>query len=164
MQALMQRGKIFARSLARSGVLLGGDAIPAVKSQCCKRGQASDPDSCASLESSLRRRGDDAMLSSANKLRLQTNWDANCDTAIQTGMQTAPMRYKLGCKLRYCDTNWDGNCATAIQTGMQTAPLRYKLGCKLRYCDTNWDANRETAMPCNVTAYYCHHDWDSTAI
>ncbi|CAK9209161.1 unnamed protein product [Sphagnum troendelagicum] len=50
------------------------------------------------------------------------------------------------------------------QTGMQTATLRYKLGCKLRYCDTNWDANRETAMPCNATAYYCHHDWDSTAI
>jgi hypothetical protein len=102
-----------------------GDAIPAVKSQCCKRGQASDPDSCASLESSLQRRGDGALLSTANKLRLQTNWDANCDIAIQTGMQTEILRYKLGLKLRYCDTNWD----------------------------ENWDANCETAMPCIATAY-----------
>jgi len=92
-----------------------GDAIPAVKSQCCKRGQASDPDSCASLESSLQRRDDDAMISSAQQ------------TAITN---------KLGCKLRYCDTNWDAN----------------------------WDANCETAMPCNATAYYCHHAWDSTAM
>jgi len=84
------------------------------------------------------------------------NWDANCDTAIQTGMETAI--------LRYCDTNWDANYDTAIQTGMQTAILRYKLGCKLRYCDTNWDANCDSAMPCNATAYYCHHDWDSTAM
>ncbi|CAM6012796.1 unnamed protein product [Sphagnum balticum] len=94
---------MFTSERARESCRGREDAIPAVKSQCCKRGQASDPDSCASLESSLERRGDDATLSSANKLRLQTNWDANCDTAMQTGMQTAILRYKLGCKLRNCD-------------------------------------------------------------
>ncbi len=96
----MQRGKMFATERARESCRGRGDAIPGVKSQCCKRGQASDPDSYASLESSLQRRGDDAMLSSANKLRLETNWDANCDTAIQTNW----------------DANWDVNCDTAIQT------------------------------------------------
>jgi hypothetical protein len=47
----------------------------------------------------------------------------NCDYK-QTGMQTAILRHKLGCNLRYCDTNWDANCDTAMQTGMQTAKLR----------------------------------------
>jgi hypothetical protein len=130
-------------------------------SQCCKRGQASDPDSCASLESSLRRRGDDAMLSSANKLRLQTNWDANCDTNW--------------------DSNWDANCDTAIQTGMQTmipaiqtgmqtgmqtAKLRchamqlrttaIMTGMQLR-CNpfANWDDNWDANCELTVMQMYC---------
>jgi hypothetical protein len=65
----------------------------------------------------------------------------NCDYK-QTGMQTAIQNWDSN-----WDENWDANRDTAIQTGMQTE-----------------DANCETAMPCNATAYYCHHDWDSTAM